>query len=200
MEKTTPDDALRKLIDGNSRFANDRHIHPNSDAARRLDLLDGQSPFATIITCSDSRVPPEIIFDCGIGDLFVVRVAGNIIDSSILLGSVLYATEHLSCPLVVVLGHESCGAVTAAIQPENKTSKEPAAIRKIISRIRKNISRTLLKSNEGQIDADDASKENMESVCEMLRKNSEIALRISGGSLIVTSAYYSFKTGKITWK
>ncbi len=200
MENITPDNALRKLKEGNRRFAHDQQIHPNSDTARRLELMDGQSPFATIITCSDSRVPPEIIFDCGIGDLFVIRVAGNIVDSSIVLGSVLYAAEHLSCPLVVVLGHESCGGVTAAIQPEKITCKEPDAIRQIISRIRGNIPETLAKGNDGLIDVDDAIAENMESVCDMLQNNSEIAVRISDGSLLVTPAYYSFKTGLITWK
>jgi carbonic anhydrase len=93
--------ALEKLLEGNKRFAVDSSQHPNQTAARRIELSNGQSPFAVVLTCSDSRVPPEIIFDQGLGDLFVVRVAGNIVDA-VVLESIEYAVDHLHTPLVVV--------------------------------------------------------------------------------------------------
>ena len=97
---------------GNSRFRQGLSSHPHESPARRAELLAGQKPFAVVLGCSDSRIPPEIIFDCGMGDLFVIRVAGNIMDD-VVLGSIEYAALHLETPLVLVLGHSSCGAVAA---------------------------------------------------------------------------------------
>jgi carbonic anhydrase len=112
----TPDQALTLLLRGNERFVAGWPDHPNQSARRRREVSDSeQQPFAIILSCSDSRVPPEIIFDQGLGDLFVIRVAGNIIDDAI-LGTIEYAVEHLHTPLVMVLGHDKCGAVTAAVQ------------------------------------------------------------------------------------
>jgi len=110
-----PETALRRLIDGNRRFTSNREIHPNQSAQRRIVLgLTGQHPYATVLSCSDSRVPPETVFDVGLGDLFVVRVAGHVVDDAV-IGSIEYASEHLGSKLLVVLGHEKCGAVQAAI-------------------------------------------------------------------------------------
>ncbi|MBC8368185.1 carbonic anhydrase [bacterium] len=105
--------ALEKLKAGNRRYIESRFKHPNKSVERREELLDGQNPFAVVLGCSDSRVPPEILFDRGQGDLFVIRVAGNVLDD-IVLGSVEYAALHLDTPLVIVLGHSQCGAVAAA--------------------------------------------------------------------------------------
>ncbi|MFA5803086.1 MAG: carbonic anhydrase [Melioribacteraceae bacterium] len=107
--------ALQKLADGNKRFAESKAEHINQSAERRTEVAKGQKPFAVIVTCSDSRVPPEIIFDQGLGDLFVIRTAGNIVDD-IGLGSIEYAVEHLGVRLIMVLGHEKCGAVDAAVK------------------------------------------------------------------------------------
>ncbi|MEK7804022.1 MAG: carbonic anhydrase, partial [Deltaproteobacteria bacterium] len=106
------DEALKKLIDGNNRFVQSAQAQKDIGNNRRTELTKGQHPFAVILSCSDSRVPPEHIFDQGLGDIFVVRVAGNVADS-IELGSVEYAAEHLGVPLILVLGHQSCGAVKA---------------------------------------------------------------------------------------
>jgi carbonic anhydrase len=111
----TPDQALDKLMKGNQRFVNGWPDRPNQSAYRRREVAGGQQPFAVILACSDSRVPPEIIFDQGLGDLFVVRVAGNLV-ADVVLGSIEYAVEHLHTPLVVVMGHDSCGAVSAAVK------------------------------------------------------------------------------------
>ncbi|MBA3973821.1 MAG: carbonic anhydrase [Candidatus Solibacter sp.] len=111
----TPEQALAKLRAGNARFAKHKEKHPDLSFDRRRSLSrDGQHPYAVILGCSDSRVPPELIFDEGLGDLFVIRDAGNVVDDEV-LGSIEYAVEHLGVRLVVVLGHEKCGAVAAAV-------------------------------------------------------------------------------------
>ena len=113
---SSPDEAKQLLIDGNVRFTSGKLLSKDLSSTRRDDLMrNGQHPFAVIVSCSDSRVPPELLFDQALGDLFVVRVAGNVV-APVELGSIEYAVEHLKTPLVVVLGHEECGAVTAAVQ------------------------------------------------------------------------------------
>lgn len=116
----TAEQAWQRLKDGNQRFAADRPEHKDLNSVRRKALTAGQHPFAIVLACADSRVPPEIIFDQGLGNLFVVRVAGNI-SEPFALGSIDYAVEHLHVPLVVVLGHEKCGAVTAALAADKPT-------------------------------------------------------------------------------
>lgn len=111
----TSAEALQRLIDGNARFVEGASIQGPPQRARLAQLADGQHPFATVLGCSDSRVSPEMVFDQGLGDLFIVRVAGNVVGSEI-LGSLGYALEHLATPLFVILGHEGCGAVQAALQ------------------------------------------------------------------------------------
>src|SRR5512135_449398 len=108
------DESLQKLMDGNKRYVEGTPINKDLGDTKRKEILKGQHPFATVITCSDSRVPPEHIFDQGLGDIFVVRVAGNVVDS-IALGSIEYGTEHVQTPLLVLLGHSDCGAVKATL-------------------------------------------------------------------------------------
>lgn len=111
----SPEQALARLRAGNARFVKHKEKHPDLSFARRRSLSrDGQHPYAVILGCSDSRVPPELVFDEGLGDLFVIRDAGNVVDDEV-LGSIEYAVEHLGVRLVVVLGHEKCGAVSAAV-------------------------------------------------------------------------------------
>ncbi len=113
---TSAEEAMRLLITGNKRYAVHKEKHPHTAIPYRKDLSQkGQHPYAAVLGCADSRVPPELIFDAGLGDLFVMRVAGNVVDDDI-LGSLEYAVEHLGVHLIVVLGHEKCGAVTAALQ------------------------------------------------------------------------------------
>lgn len=108
----SPEAAMTRLMDGNARYVAAKATHPNADVARRKLVAAGQHPFAIILACADSRVAPELIFDQGLGDLFVVRVAGNVVDDAI-LASIEYAVIHLGSPLIMVLGHERCGAVKA---------------------------------------------------------------------------------------
>ncbi len=118
----SPDEALQKLMDGNKHYVENKLTNAAmSDAATRASLAKSQKPYAIILTCSDSRVPPEIIFDKGLGEIFVIRVAGNIPDP-VVLGSIEYAAEHLGSPLVMVLGHERCGAVTATVDAKGKST------------------------------------------------------------------------------
>jgi carbonic anhydrase len=127
-------EALVRLKEGNARFVSGRLRHAHQAANWRKHLTASQQPFATILACSDSRVPPELVFDQGLGDLFVIRVAGNIIATDV-LGSLQYATRHLHTPLVVVMGHESCGAVTAAIEALEGRAKAPRFIAALLAAI-----------------------------------------------------------------
>ena len=131
----SPDEALQRLMDGNKRYVeNKMTTSSRCDAASRTALAHSQKPYAVVLTCSDSRVPPEIIFDKGLGEIFVIRVAGNVPDP-VVLGSIEYAVEHLGSPLIMVLGHERCGAVKATVEARGKTtgSKNIDAIAKTIA-------------------------------------------------------------------
>ncbi len=117
------DEALEWLLEGNARFSQDRPRQLREGLRRRAMLLEGQQPFASVLGCADSRVPPEILFDTGLGDLFVIRVAGNVASEDE-AGSIAYAVDHLDVRLILVLGHERCGAVTAALgEPEGEAEE-----------------------------------------------------------------------------
>jgi len=131
------DKALARLMDGNRRYTRHKEQHPDESLARRKELEGSQHPFAVILSCSDSRVPPELIFDQGLGDLFVIRVAGNIAADDE-LGSIEYAVEHLHTKLIMVLGHEKCGAITAAVEGAN----EAGHLKSLISAIQPSVEET----------------------------------------------------------
>jgi len=121
----SPDEALQKLMEGNKRYVENQMTGTKlCDLTTRSSLAKSQKPYAIILTCSDSRVPPEIVFDKGLGEIFVVRVAGNVPDP-VVLGSIEYAAEHLGSPLIMVLGHERCGAVTATVDAKGKSTGSP---------------------------------------------------------------------------
>ena len=131
------EEAMEKLMDGNDRFVQGKSIHPHESADYRASLAKEQHPFATVLTCSDSRVTPVLIFDQGIGDLFVIRVAGNVIDEDV-AGSIEYAVDHLGAKLLVVLGHENCGAVSAAYHwfvAKDLEKREPHEIEHLLMQI-----------------------------------------------------------------
>jgi carbonic anhydrase len=129
--------ALSRLMEGNRRFAQSMARHPDQNAGLRMTLSSGQHPFAAVLTCSDSRVAPELVFDQGLGDLFVIRVAGNILDDAV-VGSIEYAAVHMRVPLVFVLGHQNCGAVQAALgeQPQAHIRTLVGAIRPVVTTAR----------------------------------------------------------------
>jgi len=127
-------EALQRLKDGNARFAAGKTRHAHESADWRKHLVAGQQPLATVLGCSDSRVPPELVFDQGFGDLFVIRVAGNVVAADV-VGSLAYAALHLGTPLIVVMGHAGCGAVTAAVDGMLKQVKEPERIETLLKLI-----------------------------------------------------------------
>lgn len=130
----TPAEAWAALRDGNARFVRDEMAHPSQGIGRRQELRDGQHPFAVVFGCSDSRVAAEIIFDQGLGDVFVVRTAGHVLDTTV-IGSIEYGVEIAGASLVVVLGHDSCGAVAAAAQALRDGDLPPGFVRAVVDRV-----------------------------------------------------------------
>ncbi|MCW5250138.1 MULTISPECIES: carbonic anhydrase [unclassified Streptomyces] len=131
---SSPADAYAALLQGNARFVSGGRLHPNQDADRRSELAPRQKPFAVLFGCSDSRLAAEIIFDRGLGDLFVVRTAGHVAGAEV-VGSIEYGIEVLSAPLVVVLGHDSCGAVTAASEAAHGGTAPPGYLGDVVERV-----------------------------------------------------------------
>jgi carbonic anhydrase len=136
------DEALARLLAGNERFLQGAAPRARVQREALAELAKGQQPFATILGCSDSRVPIELVFDQGFGDLFVVRVAGNVIAPDV-VGSLAYAVAHLMTPLIVVLGHQGCGAVTAAVRELEEPTKEPPGIKFLLELIKPGLPKTL---------------------------------------------------------
>jgi carbonic anhydrase len=128
------DEAMRRLIEGNNRFIQGRVRFPTVCKETLADLARGQKPYATILGCSDSRVPPELIFDADLGELFIIRVAGNVISPEV-MGSMQYASAHLHTPLFVVLGHEGCGAVRAAVDSKLDSVEQQSHIQVLVNNI-----------------------------------------------------------------
>lgn len=145
----TPALAWRRLREGNERFVNGESSHPNQDASRRSSLVETQHPFAVIFGCSDSRLAAEIIFDLGLGDAFVVRTAGQVIDDAV-LGSLEYSISVLGVPLIVVLGHDSCGAVTATKAAVDTGEMPVGFMRDLVERITPSVL-TSLRNNQHEI-------------------------------------------------
>jgi carbonic anhydrase len=184
------DYALSKLIEGNRRYVEGRTFHPNQDPKRREEVRRGQHPFAVILGCSDSRVPPEILFDQGIGDLFVIRVAGNVAGPEV-LGSIEYAAEHLAVPLVVVLGHEKCGAVEAAA----KEGVAEGHVRALIEAIRPAVETA--RSLQGDV-LQNAMIENVRSTVALIRHEGPVLSRlVTEGGLRVAGACYELESGRV---
>lgn len=194
-------EALGRLRDGNRRFASDAEVHGTLvGPARRNEVADGQEPFAIVLGCSDSRVPAEIVFGQGLGDLFVIRVAGNIVAPS-QVGSVEFAAERFGTRLVVVLGHSMCGAILATLEElERPTENRSPNLRSIVDRIRPSVE-TLLERGPGQ-DKDalveHAVRENVRASANHLRHGSQILEQlIQSDGLLVVGAEYSLETGNV---
>ncbi len=188
------EEAYIKLMEGNKRFVSGNLMQKDLGDARRKELAKGQHPFAIVVTCSDSRVSPEIIFDQGLGELFVVRVAGNVVDS-IALGSIEYAAEHLHAPLLIILGHTHCGAVTAAVDEKGKPEGNIGAIvKKIVPAVKK--ARAKGGSREEVIA--NTIKENVLLVEKEIEKKSPLLKHlIEKGELKVVSAVYDISSGTV---
>lgn len=182
------------LLEGNARFVAGTTQHPHQDAARRTETAAGQKPFAVVVGCSDSRTAPEILFDQGLGDLFVVRLAGNIVDDAA-LGSVEFAVAKLGARLIVVLGHEKCGAVSAAVDAEKNPTTLPGHIGTLVDAIKPAVASVHgLPGDE----VDNAVKANVHMVVERLKTvSSELQPYLKTGELTVVGARYDLDEGKV---
>ena len=195
-------EALQRLRDGNRRFVSETRSDGVTNGARRRQVATAQEPFAIILGCSDSRVPAEIIFDQGLGDLFVIRVAGNIVASS-QVGSVEFAAAQYSTRLVVVLGHTQCGAIQATLeQLQQPTTRQSKNLRSIVDRVRPSVE-TLLAAglqHDPAALAALAVRANIRASANHLRHGSEILERlIEAEGLMVVGAEYSLETGAVSF-
>ena len=176
------DEALKRLMDGNGRFVSG-NMEPRNLVARREELKSGQQPFAVVVACSDSRVVPEYIFDVGLGDIFTVVSAGNVVDK-IGIGSVEYAVGHLHAPLLVVMGHEKCGAVKAAYHDHNESN---------ITAIMKKIAPSIKKAKKGgseEEELDKAAVFNVKAVMRKLKKSPIVKSALEAGRLKMIGMKY----------
>jgi carbonic anhydrase len=195
----TGDEALDRLLAGNERFVADQEKNEGRDTVRRAELAESQEPFAAILGCADSRVPPEVIFDQGLGDLFSVRIAGNTGVDPFVVGSVEYAVEHLGSILVMVLGHEGCGAVKGAVAVATEGAEEPGAIGDFIAPIVpvvKEVARRDPDLSEGEL-VEQSVQANVKAAVEELEGNSLLSEAIETDRLKVVGAEYELQTGKV---
>ena len=195
VDGVTADEALARLIAGNERFLRGAARFPTVQKEILADLAMGQRPYATIIGCSDSRVPPELVFDVGFGELFVIRVAGNVIGPAV-MGSIQYAAVHLRTPLFVVMGHEGCGAVQAALAARNDGARQPSRIALLLDWIVPGLE---------SVDASQAPDQQMAAAVEanvrwsmrQLLETPEGQARMSEGVLKLVGAVYELRTGRV---
>lgn len=179
----------QRLVDGNLRFVSGRVLHPNQSLARVEETAKGQKPFAIVVTCSDSRVPPEVLFDQGLGDLFVIRTAGEVV-TEVELGSIEYAVDHLGAAYLLVLGHERCGAVDATV----KGGELPPNIEAIAAQIRPAVEAARFFKGDP---VDNAVREHAKLVLAKIKGDPIVAEALHAGKLNLKAAYYDLDTGKV---
>jgi carbonic anhydrase len=185
----SPDAALQRLMEGNQRFVQHQPQYPDQSQARLQEVAQAQHPFATILSCADSRVPAEIIFDQGIGDIFDVRIAGNIATPEA-IGSIEYAVALLNTPLLMVLGHERCGAVTAAVQNEplpGDISTFVKAIKPVVAKVKYQPGNTV----------DNAVIANVHYQIQLLKRSPLLSERLQSGKLKIVGGRYDLDTGSV---
>jgi carbonic anhydrase len=185
----TINEVLNRLKEGNQRFCQDQIIGDKQDSKRRREIVDGQNPFAIILSCADSRVVPELIFDTGLGELFVVRVAGNIANTST-VASIEYAVAFLNIQVIVVLGHENCGAVTLAVSG----SVEDGNAQHILEHIHHAID----ECPDGEVN--EVAKKNAElTVKELIKRSSILQQALENKQLKIIPAFYLLESGKVLY-
>jgi carbonic anhydrase len=192
-----PDDVLKQLMEGNARFASGQAHSPRRNPEDFRAVAEGQKPLAVIVACADSRVSPELLFDMGVGDVFVIRVAGNVVDGAgvTVKGSIEYAIAELNVPLVVVLGHSSCGAVKAAVKHIDEKDSLPGAINGLVDLIKPAV--TKVQGQPGDI-LENATRENVRVGVEKLKMLQPIlAPKVADGSVKVVGGVYDLHTGKV---
>jgi carbonic anhydrase len=192
----TGDQALQALKEGNQRFVSSSAQHPNQDMGRVASQKSGQSPFAVILSCADSRVVPEILFDQGIGDIFILRVAGNIAEDDTVIASIEYAVAELHCPLLVVLGHQSCGAVKAAVAGGDL----PGHLNSLVKAISPAVAQAKAKTSDAAAIIDQTIAANVRLQVEKLKTLEPIfAPAVNSGGLQVVGATYNLESGSVDW-
>ncbi|MEH2001926.1 MAG: carbonic anhydrase [Nostoc sp.] len=189
-ESLNPDAALQKLMEGNHRFVNHQPQYPDQTALRLQEVAQAQHPFATILSCADSRVPAEIVFDQGIGDIFDVRIAGNIATHEA-IGSIEYAVVLLGSPLLMVMGHERCGAVTAAVQNESLLGDISTFVKAIKPAVEK------VKNQPGDA-VENAVVANVQYQIERLKRSPLLTEQVRSGKLKIVGGRYDLDTGRVT--
>ncbi|MEC4575776.1 carbonic anhydrase [Streptomyces virginiae] len=192
IQTPTPRDAFELLMAGNQRFVSGASEHPNQDAARRAETAPSQQPFAVLFGCSDSRLAAEIIFDRGLGDLFVVRTAGHVAGAEV-LGSIEFGVSVLEAPLVVVLGHDSCGAVAAACSALENGQTPGGFVRDVVERVTPSV---LAARAAGRETADEILAEHIEHTVDLLLERSRVlAERVADGRLGIVGLSYRLADG-----
>jgi carbonic anhydrase len=188
---TRADEALQRLMDGNKRFVANKSTDLNESQSRRVELATGQNPFATIFSCVDSRVPPELVFDRGLGDLFVIRTAGHVIDNAV-LGSLEFGVAELKIPLLIVLGHEKCGAVKATVEAVEQNATAEAEINWLVDGIRPAVEE--VKAQSGDL-LDNAVKANVSLTVERLKGSAILSEALEKSELQIVGGRYDLDTG-----
>jgi len=191
----TADEALARLIAGNERFVRGEARFPTIQKEILAQLAKAQRPYATILGCSDSRVPPELIFDAGFGELFIVRVAGNVISPEV-LGTLQYAGVHLRTPLFVVLGHDGCGAVGAALATKRKDTQEPARIALLLDAILPGL-RDLPSGLAPEEEVREAVEANVRWSMRQVLETPEGKARTAEGTMKLVGAVYELTNGRV---
>ena len=192
----SPAEAYRKFMEGNQRFIDGNLSHPRQDVERRTEIAGNQKPFAALFGCSDSRLSAEIIFDVGLGDLFVVRNAGQVIAETI-LGSLEYSVEVLEVPLIVILGHDGCGAIQATMASDEGTLRTSGEfIQNLVSRIKPTLDAAKLAGTTSIDEITDLHVK--ETVAELVSRSTLIDSAVRSGKLAVVGATYKLALGKVT--
>lgn len=184
-------EAIKKLSEGNKRFVEFKQKHPDSTKERRQEMLKGQHPFVVILSCSDSRVPPELIFDQGLGDIFEIRNAGNVLDEHV-IGSIEYAVMHCGVKLIVIMGHQDCGAIAATLSGESET--------KYIKSLEDSIQPAVesCKKQGIAVNSDNVVKAQvMQDIEELMSKDLKLVKYMKQNNVMIVPAYYHLDTGKV---
>jgi len=190
----TPDQAWHTLVEGNTRYAAGNSEHLHQDPARRAALADHQNPFALVLGCSDSRVPAEVVFDQGLGDLFVVRTAGHIVDSAV-LGSLEFGVDVLGVPLVLVLGHTGCGAVAATMKAVDEHTTPAGYLRDVVERVSPAVFEARREPSAG---AAEITAENVRQTATSLREKSSVLKHaVEDGRAALVGAVYRIDEGLV---
>jgi carbonic anhydrase len=192
----TPDEALSELLAGNKRFVEGKLEQPRRDSVRRTEVAQGQKPHSIILTCSDSRLAPEVIFDEGLGDLFIVRVAGNTASDPILIGSMEYSVLTFGSLLLMVLGHTECGAVKSTVDVVTKGATVPGELDAVVQPIEPAVEAVQSQPADQIVDA--AIRQNVTLTQQALGQVSTFADAVQSGKLKIVGYEYQLKTGKVT--